>query len=261
MASGPGFLALAPQGSGTASLLSDAARRRGMEVTVLPADGVPERYRDREDGHYYGGPRFAARVAGPLGVALLEPHDGWLVAGLSRTVDGWLREPVDGQAVVRARAAAAGHRAEWRLRHLRCADEERAGLAAAVRSGTPLPPPRPPRLVPAAERTHWRDVRGALYLRPDAATDPAADTAPGQADLLLVHGEAASAREAYREQGSATPGDPHLLAGRLLAHTALHPGHRRLLARPERFAAAVEGAGPEVWEHAAHRLATPGSPV
>ncbi|MEU6942175.1 hypothetical protein ABZ943_36785, partial [Streptomyces rubiginosohelvolus] len=82
-----------------------------------------------------------------------------------------------------------------------------------------------------------------------------------QADVLLVHGEAASAREAYREQGAATPGDPHLLAGWLLAHTALHPGHRRLLARPERFAAAVEGEGPEVWEHAAHRLATPGSPV
>lgn len=33
-----------------------------------------------------------------------------LVAGLTRTVDGWLREPVDGQAVARARAAAAGHR-------------------------------------------------------------------------------------------------------------------------------------------------------
>ncbi|MFJ2022483.1 ATP-grasp domain-containing protein, partial [Streptomyces sp. NPDC087897] len=39
-----------------------------------------ERYRARRDGHYYGGPRFAARVAGPLGTALLEPHDGWLDA-------------------------------------------------------------------------------------------------------------------------------------------------------------------------------------
>ncbi|WP_432006717.1 HEXXH motif domain-containing protein [Streptomyces parvus] len=208
-----------------------------------------------------------------------------LVAGLTRTVDGWLREPVDGRAVARARAAAAGHRAEWRLRHLRCADEERAGLAAAVRSGTPLPPTRPPRLLPAAERPHWQDVRGALYLRPDAAdatgaagatdaatdrapdraTDPAPDTAPLHAplhaDVLLVHGEPASAREAYREQGEATPADPHLLAGWLLAHTALHPGHRRLLARPERFAAAVEGEGPEVWERAARRLAAPEAPA
>ncbi|MEU6630773.1 hypothetical protein ABZ905_21185 [Streptomyces parvus] len=87
------------------------------------------------------------------------------------------------------------------------------------------------------------------------------DTAPLHADVLLVHGEAASAREAYREQGEATPGDPHLLAGRLLAHTALHPGHRRLLARPERFAAAVEGEGPEVWGRAAQRLAAPETPA
>ncbi|MFF0506472.1 HEXXH motif domain-containing protein [Streptomyces fimicarius] len=196
-----------------------------------------------------------------------------LVAGLTRTVDGWLREPVDGRAVARARAAAAGHRAEWRLRHLRCADEERAGLAAALRSGTPLPPARPPRLVPAAERTHWQDVRGALYLRPELAPDLgpdlapenapdlAPDTAPPRADVLLVRGEAAAAREAYRERWSDAPGDPYLLAGWLLAHTALHPGHRRLLARPERFAAAVTGAGPEVWERAAHLLAGPEPPA
>lgn len=208
-----------------------------------------------------------------------------LVAGLTRTVDGWLREPVDGRAVARARAAAAGHRVEWRLRNLRCADEERAGLGAALRTGAPPPPVGQPLLVPASERTHWQDVRGALYLRPDIAPDGAlhvtvADTGPGaasvaapdaasvtvargvrpratpplRADVLLVRGEAAAAREAYRERWSEAPGDPHPLAGWLLAHTALHPGHRRLLARPERFAAAVAGEGPELWEHAAHRL-------
>ncbi|MFD4792316.1 ATP-grasp domain-containing protein [Streptomyces anulatus] len=101
MSSGPGFLALAPHRSGTASLLSDAARRRGMEVTVLPADGVPERYREREDGHYYGGPRFAARVADPLGVALLEPHDGWL--------DG-LPDAFTGRSVSRVRLSEARRR-------------------------------------------------------------------------------------------------------------------------------------------------------
>ncbi|WP_431789002.1 hypothetical protein [Streptomyces sp. G9] len=47
---------------------------------MLPAGGVPERYREREDGHSYGGPRLAARCAGPLGAALLEPYDGWLDA-------------------------------------------------------------------------------------------------------------------------------------------------------------------------------------
>ncbi|NDZ61813.1 HEXXH motif domain-containing protein, partial [Streptomyces anulatus] len=82
-------------------------------------------------------------------------------------------------------------------------------------------------------------------------------TPPVRADVLLVRGEAAAAREAYRECWSRAPGDPHALAGWLLAHTALHPGHRRLLARPERFAAAVAGEGSELWEHAAHRLAAP----
>lgn len=190
--------------------------------------------------------------------------------------------------MARAREAAAGHRVEWRLRNLRCADEERAGLAAALRTGAPPPPVREPLFVPAPERVPWQDVRGALYLRPDLAQDGApdvtvADRAPGlasvavrdvapaavargvgpeiappvRADVLLVRGEAAAAREAYRERWSEAPGDPHPLAGWLLAHTALHPGHRRLLARPERFAAAVAGEGPELWELAAHRLAAP----
>lgn len=219
-----------------------------------------------------------------------------LVHGLTRTVDGWLREPVDGRAVARARAAAAGHRVEWRLRNLRCADEERAGLGAALRTGAPPPPVRQPLFVPASERPHWQDARGALYLRPDIAPDSALDvtvpdigpdfasvaapdaavdaasvtvarggrpraTPPVRADVLLVRGEAAAAREAYRERWSEAPGDPHPLAGWLLAHTALHPGHRRLLARPERFAAAVAGEGPEVWEHAAHWLAAPRPPA
>ncbi|MFH9396675.1 FxSxx-COOH system tetratricopeptide repeat protein [Streptomyces sp. NPDC017556] len=211
-----------------------------------------------------------------------------LVAGLTRTVDGWLREPVDGRAVARARAAAAGHRVEWRLRNLRCGDEERAGLGAALRTGAPPPPLGQPLLVPASERTHWQDVRGALYLRPDSALDvTVADigpraasvaapdaasvtvargvrpraTPPVRADVLLIRGESAAAREAYRERWAEAPGDPHPLAGWLLAHTALHPGHRRLLARPERFAAAVAAEGPEVWEHAAHRLAAAPPPV
>ncbi|MFT9666020.1 ATP-grasp domain-containing protein [Streptomyces rhizosphaericola] len=74
----PGLLALAPHRSTTAALLAGAARGRGMEVAVLPVGGVPERYAGRGDAHYYGGPHFAARVARPLGVALLEPDDGWL---------------------------------------------------------------------------------------------------------------------------------------------------------------------------------------
>ncbi|MFJ1797767.1 hypothetical protein [Streptomyces sp. NPDC088180] len=153
---------------------------------------------------------------------------------------------------------------------------------------TPPPAVRRPLLVPASERSHWQDVRGALYLRTDLVPDRAPDvtvpgiglgvavaaasvavarsarpeaTEPVRADVLLVRGEAAAARQAYRERWSEAPGDPHPLAGWLLAHAALHPGHRRLLARPERFAAAVAGEGPEVWERAAHLLAAPRPPA
>lgn len=65
MTPGPGFPAPAPHRSDTAALLADAARRRGMEVTVLPADGVPERYRGRADAHCCGGPRFAVEFLLP----------------------------------------------------------------------------------------------------------------------------------------------------------------------------------------------------
>lgn len=78
MPSRAGFLALATHRSTTAALLADAARRRSMEVAVLPVGAVPDRCRERDDAHYYGGPRFGARVARALGVALLEPDDGWL---------------------------------------------------------------------------------------------------------------------------------------------------------------------------------------
>ncbi|MEV7617713.1 ATP-grasp domain-containing protein [Streptomyces sp. NPDC089799] len=73
-----GFLALAPQYSSTSELLSTSARRRGMDVDVLPAHGGGGTATGRRGGHYYGGPAFAARVVDDLEVALLEPADDWL---------------------------------------------------------------------------------------------------------------------------------------------------------------------------------------
>lgn len=74
------LLALAPHRSTTVGLLAGAARERGMDVTVLPRDGLPGRPAAGTRVHYYGGPRFAASAAGRLGIALLQPSDGWLDA-------------------------------------------------------------------------------------------------------------------------------------------------------------------------------------
>ncbi|MFE6037384.1 ATP-grasp domain-containing protein [Streptomyces sp. NPDC056452] len=74
------LLALAPHRSTTAGLLAEAARERGMEVVILSRDGIPDRLRGSGSTHYYGGPHFASDAAGPLGLALLEPDEGWLDA-------------------------------------------------------------------------------------------------------------------------------------------------------------------------------------
>ncbi|MFI8435477.1 HEXXH motif domain-containing protein [Streptomyces sp. NPDC079020] len=177
-----------------------------------------------------------------------------LVARLSHTVDGWLREPVDEAAVARARAAATSHRVEWRLRNLRCPEGERAALLAASGSGAAPVPPCPPLIVPAAGgRSYWTDGRGSLYPRP---RPPSATRRT--ADELLVAGEARAAREGYGAGARTNPADPHLMAGWLLAHAEIHPGHRRLLARPERFAAVAREHDPGSWERVARWLARTG---
>ncbi|MFD5635765.1 ATP-grasp domain-containing protein [Streptomyces sp. NPDC127077] len=74
-----GFLALAPQYTTTSELLSMSARRRGMDVEVLPDQGGAGTAAGRRGGHYYGGPVFEAGVVDELELALLEPSDDWLV--------------------------------------------------------------------------------------------------------------------------------------------------------------------------------------
>ncbi|MFF0435189.1 ATP-grasp domain-containing protein [Streptomyces sp. NPDC004327] len=72
------LLLISAQRTSTALLLTEAARRRGMATRVF--DGRPA---DRVAGpgeavHWQGGPLLADKVAGPLGLGLLEPPDGWL---------------------------------------------------------------------------------------------------------------------------------------------------------------------------------------
>ncbi|MFC7988372.1 HEXXH motif domain-containing protein [Streptomyces pilosus] len=154
-----------------------------------------------------------------------------LVSGLARTLDAWLREPVPPAALARARTAAALHRTEWRLRN----------VAAPVRSG----PGRHP--VPSDDGT------GHLRLRPDRTTWPDLRThvlavppvRPRTPDEHLAAGDPATALDGYAAGLERQPGDPHLLAGWIVARAALRPGRdaRRTLARPELL---LRVAGPRV---------------
>ncbi|MGC0374151.1 HEXXH motif domain-containing protein [Streptomyces sp. SAI-229] len=136
-----------------------------------------------------------------------------LVTGLARSLDGWLREPVPPAALARARTAAALHRTEWRLRNV-------APAAPSERPGGPL------RFRP--DRAPWPDVRTHAFALPP--------TDPRTPDEHLAAGDAAAALAGYDDDLARDPGDPHLLAGWIVARAGLErgPGARRLLlARPE----------------------------
>lgn len=68
----PPVLLLSSPRTSTAELIARAAAWRGYDVTERAARARGRRV------HWYGGPRAAARLAGPLGLGLLEPADDWL---------------------------------------------------------------------------------------------------------------------------------------------------------------------------------------
>ncbi|MCF2435298.1 HEXXH motif-containing putative peptide modification protein [Streptomyces thinghirensis] len=132
-----------------------------------------------------------------------------LVDGLARTLDGWLRVPVDPAALSRARTAASLHRTQWRLRNL----------------AAPVGPDGVLRFRP--DRGFWPDSRTHAF-----ATRPAAPRTP---DEHLAAGDPATALDGYAKDLARDPADPRALSGWIVARATLDPGHatRRPLARPE----------------------------
>ncbi|MFC7896837.1 aKG-HExxH-type peptide beta-hydroxylase [Streptomyces sp. NPDC057381] len=132
-----------------------------------------------------------------------------LVTGLARTLDDWLREPLDPAALSRARTAAALHRTQWRLRNVAAPD----GPDSTLRF--------------RADRGFWPDVRTHAF-----AVRPAV---PRTADEHLAAGDPATALDGYAKDLAHDPADPHALSGWIVARAALDPGcaTRRSLARPE----------------------------
>ncbi|WBP85991.1 ATP-grasp domain-containing protein [Kitasatospora cathayae] len=76
-ASSTPVLLTSAQSTSTTALLTGAAARRGLATAVLTGPDTVEELAGRPV-HWYGGPLAAARIAAPLGLALLEPEDDWL---------------------------------------------------------------------------------------------------------------------------------------------------------------------------------------
>ncbi|MFJ4541145.1 HEXXH motif domain-containing protein [Streptomyces tibetensis] len=165
----------------------------------------------------------------------LTPQGRALVSGLARTLDAWLREPVPETALARARAAAALHRTEWRLRNIappgsagrRVPRTRPAPSSHAAPDGATVTAPRTLDFRP--DRAPWTDHRTHGFACPPAR--------PSTPDEHLAAGNPAAALDGYATSLAAGPPDPHVLAGWMVARAVLHPGpaSRRMLARPEAF--------------------------
>lgn len=93
-------LATSAQRTSTTVLLSEAAVRRGLRVvTVTGSQKADELVGGTV--HWYGGPLAADRIAGRLGIALLEPADGWLAA----LPEAWVGRTVELITLSEARSA------------------------------------------------------------------------------------------------------------------------------------------------------------
>ncbi|CAL9586058.1 HEXXH motif domain-containing protein [Streptomyces sp. enrichment culture] len=198
---------------------ADPRHLTGLLHGAYAFTGVAGFWRDRlaagghgeEAGYHFALRRLQSRlvVRSLLTSGRLTAQGRALVAGLARTLDGWLREPVPGAALARARTAALLHRTEWRLRNV-----------------APDSPRDAPRFRP--DRTLWPDPRTQALAVPPAV--------PRTADEHLAAGDPAAALARYAEALADDPADPHTLAGWIVARAALAPGPaaRRMLARPER---------------------------
>ncbi|MFD8429021.1 HEXXH motif-containing putative peptide modification protein [Streptomyces coelicoflavus] len=142
-----------------------------------------------------------------------------LVEGLARTLDGWLRVPVDRAALRRARTAAVLHRTQWRLRNVAAPDAPDDDSVPAGPDDGAL------RFRP--DRGFWPDTRTHAFAR--------RPTAPRTPDEHLAAGDPAAALDGYAEDLARDATDPRALSGWIVARAVLDPGRsaRRPLARPE----------------------------
>jgi len=161
------------------------------------------------------------------------------VAGMADRLGPWQADPVPPDVAAAARIVSLDHSVGWRLRHLRPPHPGVAALADAwITDRAPVRPPPDSVLMPDTP-LRWPHARSRL-LRLRAAGAPSVDPAPANppettpADLALVAGRYEEAVRAYGAQLAAMEeAGPEVWTGFLLALTAIEPGTRTLLERPE----------------------------
>jgi HEXXH motif-containing protein len=181
------------------------------------------------------------------------------VHGMAEVLEPWQHEPVADDVAALAAAAAADHRAGWRMRHLRPDADVVAGLAQAWRAGRPRPPISLVRTdlsatpIPDGPWSHARAdlVRLSLTETGRAELPRIWPAVPGAtaADLAFAMGDHRNAAQAYRTELAATPDRPASLVGLglALAATGSSPAARALLHCPELVRAVhreLRGDGP-----------------
>lgn len=171
-----------------------------------------------------------------------------LVAGLDATAAGWPDEEVPAELRAAGEAAAADHRARWRLHHLRPDPQQVSGYAAAWAAGTGPPGHDHPDPEVAADQSArrldtravlalWRltDPDGFARLEKDPPTVGTHVSGATPADIAYTAGDLDLARQLYLAELATDPDSPSAWAGLGLVESALRagPAADALRERPE----------------------------
>lgn len=155
------------------------------------------------------------------------------LTGVADRLGSWCHDPIPRDIADLAAAAAADHRAGWRVRHLRPDPVTVATLVDAWNAGRPRPPvitrtnELPPTPVPdgAWTRARFELTRMALseYGRNHLAEMWSSVPGTTAADFAYVSGQFPEAADRYRAELAADPDRPDSLVGLGLALSALGP--------------------------------------
>jgi HEXXH motif-containing protein len=146
---------------------------------------------------------------------------GWgerLLEGLCRRAGAWLTEPLPAEATRLAELLTGGHRAGWRIRHLRPAEDDVKRLEYAYRAGRSAPPARSPSRLEPYPRQRWSQGLLALVRRSLAGaqvplTERLRSLGVDEADAALAHGDLAGARAGYQARIVSDPQDVNAWTG------------------------------------------------